>query len=92
MTVNAAANPSTVAPSCAAFNLIDTKLYVTVVTLSKKKWLKCRWQLTVQPQNNNLNYLIHPTFTNVNRFFFFFLSLERIAGENVTSKDQRDSF
>ena len=37
MTVNAAANPSTVAPSCAAFNLIDTKLYVTVVTLSKKK-------------------------------------------------------
>ena len=36
VTVNAAANPSTVAPSCAAFNLIDTKLYVTVVTLSKK--------------------------------------------------------
>ena len=25
--------------------------------------------MTVQPQNNNLNYLIHPTFTNVNRLF-----------------------
>ena len=56
------------------------------------KWNKYISQMTVQPQNNNLNYLIHPTFTNVNRFFFFFLSLERIAGENVTSKDQRDSF
>ena len=55
------------------------------------KWNKYISQMTVQPQNNNLNYLIHPTFTNVNRFFFF-LSLERIAGENVTSKDQRDSF
>ena len=36
MTVNAAANPSTVTPSCAAFKLTDTKLYVTVVTLSKE--------------------------------------------------------
>ena len=25
--------------------------------------------MTVQPQNNNLNYLINPTFTNVNRLF-----------------------
>ena len=25
--------------------------------------------MTVQPQNNNLNYLIDPTFTNVNRLF-----------------------
>ena len=25
--------------------------------------------MTIQPQNNNLNYLIGPTFTNVNRLF-----------------------
>ena len=33
------------------------------------KWNKYRSQMTVQPQNNNLNYLIDPTFTNVNRLF-----------------------
>ena len=25
--------------------------------------------MAIQPQNNNLNYLIDPTFTNVNRLF-----------------------
>ena len=30
------------------------------------KWNKHRSQMTIQPQNNNLNYLIDPTFTNVN--------------------------
>ena len=46
--------------------------------------------MTVQLQNNNLNYLIHPTFTNVNRLFV--LSFQWIAGENNTTKDHRDSF
>ena len=36
------------------------------------KWNKYRSQITIQPQNNNLNYLIDPTFTNVNRLFLFF--------------------
>ena len=40
--------------------------------------------------NTNLNYLIDPTFTNVNRLFV--LSFQRIAGENNTTKDYRDSF
>ena len=31
------------------------------------KWNKYRSQMTAQPQNNNLNYSIDPTFTNVNR-------------------------
>ena len=35
------------------------------------KWNKYRSQMTVQPQNNNLNYLIDPTFTNVNTLCFF---------------------
>ena len=33
------------------------------------KWNKYRSQMTVQPQNNNLNHLIDPTFTNVSRLF-----------------------
>ena len=41
--------------------------------------------MIVQPQNNSLNYLIDPKFTNVNRFFI--LSFEgNIIGDN------RDSF
>ena len=107
MTVDANTNPSIVAPSGATFQIKDTKLYVPVVTLSKEnytklieqlklgfkrtiKWNKYRSQVTIQPQNNNLNYLIDPTFTNVNRLFV--LSFQRIAGENNTTKDYRDSF
>ena len=33
------------------------------------KWNKYRSQMTIQPQNNNVNYLIDPTFMNVNRLF-----------------------
>ena len=99
--------PAVVAPSGTAFKIKDTKLYVPVVTLSKEndiklleqlksgfkrtiKWNKYRSQMTIQPQNNNLNYLIDPTFTNVNRLFV--LPFQRIAGENNTTKDHRDSF
>ena len=45
--------------------------------------------MTIQNNNNNLNYLIDPTFTNVNRLFV--LSYERIEEDNV-EKDYRDSF
>ena len=81
-------------------------MYVPVVTLSKEndtklleqlksgfkrtiKRNKYRSQMNVQPQNNNLNYLIDLTFTNFNRLFV--LSFQRIAGENSTTKDHRDS-
>ena len=107
MTVNAGANPSIVPPSGATFKITDTKLYVPVVTLSKQndtklleklklglkrtiKWNTWRSQITIQPENNNLNYLIDPIFTNVNRLFV--LWFQRIAGENNTTKDYRDSF
>ena len=53
------------------------------------KWNKYRSQMTVQSNNNNLNYLIDPTFTKVNRLFV--LSFERIEENNV-KKDHRDSF
>ena len=54
------------------------------------KWNKYRSQMTIQPRSSNLNYLIDPTFTNVNRLFA--LSFQRIAGENNTTKDCRESF
>ena len=54
------------------------------------KWNKYRSQMTIQPKNSNLNYLIDPTFTNVNRLFA--LPFQRIAGENNTTKDRRESF
>ena len=46
--------------------------------------------MTIQCNNNNLSYLINSTFTKVN--ILFVLSFERIAGENNTTKDDRDSF
>ena len=49
------------------------------------KWNKYRSQMTVQPQNNKLNYLIDLTFTNVNRLFVL-----SFARTNVG--DNRDSF
>ena len=49
------------------------------------KWNKYRSQMTIQPQNNNLNYLIDLTFTNVNRLFV--LSFSR-----KNADDNRDFF
>ena len=49
------------------------------------KWTKYRSQMTVQLQNNNLNYLSDPTFTNVNRLFV--LSFAR-----TNAGDKRDFF
>ena len=62
----------------------------TLRTVKNRIWKnykmnKYRSQRTTQPQNNNLNYLIDPTFTKVNRLFV--LSFQRIAGENNTAKD-----
>ena len=53
------------------------------------KWNKYRSQMTIQNNNNNLNYLIDPTFRNVIRLFA--LSFKRIE-ENNLKKDYRDSF
>ena len=49
------------------------------------KWNKYKSQITVQPQNNNLNYLIDPTFTNNNRLFVLLFTRNN-AGDN------RDTF
>ena len=48
-----------------------------------------RSQMTIQSNNNNLNYLINSTFTKVNRLFI--LSFERIK-ENKVKKELRESF
>ena len=33
------------------------------------RWIKYRLEISHQPKNNNLNYLIDPTFSKVNRLF-----------------------
>ena len=65
----------------------DTKLLEQLKSVFKRTitWNKYRSQMTIQCQNNNLNYLIDPIFTNVNRLFV--LSFSR---NNNT--DNRDSF
>ena len=70
----------------------DTKLLEQLKTGFKRtiKWNKYRSQMTVQRNNNNLNYLTDPTFTKVNRLFA--LSFQRIAAENNATKDHRDIF
>ena len=49
----------------------DTKLLEQLKLGFKRtiKWKKYRSQMTIQLQNNDLNYLIDPTFANVNRLF-----------------------
>ena len=41
--------------------------------------------MTIQPKNNNLNYLIDPTFTNSNRLFVFLFARTFLG-------DKRESF
>ena len=49
----------------------DIKLLEQLKTGFKRtiKWNKYRSQMSIQPQNNNLNYLTDPAFTSVNRLF-----------------------
>ena len=63
---------------------IDNKLLEQLKTGFKRtiKWNKHRSEMSNQTKNNNLNYLIDPTFTNVNRLFV-------LTFEN---KDDRTSF
>ena len=94
--------PAIVASPGASFKITDTKLYATLSKENDTKlleqlksgfkrtiiWNNYKWQITVQPQNNNLNCLINPTFTNVNRLFVS--PFQRIGGENNTTKYYTD--
>ena len=49
----------------------EIKLLTNLISGFKReiKWNKCRSQMSTETINNNLNILIDPTFTNVNRLF-----------------------
>ena len=49
------------------------------------QWNNYRSQMTIQPHNNNINYLIYPTLTKVNRLFVFSFA-------RTDTGDHRDSF
>ena len=81
-------------PTNATFQIIDTKLYVPVVTLSTEKdkrllelstgskrttkWNKYRSGMTYQTKNNNLNYLIDLTFTKSIHCLSYLLKMKTI--------------
>ena len=68
----------------------DIKL-LEQLTSGFKRTIKCnkyRSQMTIQPQNNNLNYLIDPTFGNVNRLSILpFQIIAHYYVPNVRIKD-----
>ena len=76
----------------AIFQITNAKLYVPVVTLSIndniKSWNKYRSEKTSQTKNNNLYYLIDPTFRKVNRLFV--LSFKNSA--NDLTRDYFDKY
>ena len=65
----------------------DIKLLAQLKSGFKRtiKWNKYRSPMTIQPQNNNLNYFIDPIFTNVNKLFAWSFSRNN-------NTDNRDSF
>ena len=64
----------------------DNKLSEQLKTGFKRtiKWNKYRSEMSNQTKNNNLNYLIDPTFTNANRLFV--LSFENVYDRTSFSK------
>ena len=48
-------------------------------------WNKCKFEITKQPKNNNLDYLIDPTFRNTNRLIV-------LSFKNGNNDPTRDSF
>ena len=48
-------------------------------------WNKYRSEITTQPKNNNLDYLVDPTFRNINRLFVLLF-------QNGDNDPKRDSF
>ena len=53
-------------------------------------WNKYRPEISNQTVNNNLNYLIDPTFTNVNRLFVLSFKIE--YGNDDEDESVRTSF
>ena len=70
----------------------DNKLLEQLNTGFKSaiKWNKYRSEMSNQAQNNNLNYLIRSTFTNVNRLFV--LSFKNEHGNDDENESVRISF
>ena len=66
----------------------DNRLLEQLKTGFKRtiKWGKYRSEMSNQTKNNNLNYLIDPTFTNVNRLFVlsFENETDRPFFQNIT--------
>ena len=49
-------------------------------------WNKCRPQMSTEAINNNLNILIDPTFTNVNKLFVIAYQVDANNNDNIIDK------
>ena len=70
------------------FQLLLCQQKMIKLKLWFKGTVKCnkyRSQMTIQSQNNHLNYLIDPKFTKINRLFV-------LSSERKIEWDRRDSF
>ena len=76
--------------------IYNVKLYVPVVTIKFLEnikqglnriiqWNKYKSEITTQPKNNNLDYLMDPTFWNIDRLFV-------LSFKNGNDDPTRDSF
>ena len=54
----------------------------------KISWNEYRSEITTQPENNNLDYLTDPAFTDINRLFLLLLK----NGNNDPTKDSFDKY
>ena len=66
----------------------DTKLLEQLKSGFKRtiKWSKYRSQMTIQPENNKLNYLIDPTFTNIGSIDYFFCYFKELLEKIIRQK------
>ena len=73
----------------------EIKLLTNLKSGFKRKiiWNKYRSQMTTEEANNNLNIIVDPTFTNVNRLFVlaYEVEVEVVNNHNVII-DNRQSF
>ena len=74
----------------ATFQINNAKRYVQVVTLSindNNNFLE-NIKKAMQPKNNNLDFLIDPTFRNINRLFVLYFR----NGNNDPTRDSFDKY
>ena len=70
------------------FQINSTKHYLPVVTLSENDKIKFLKSINIKHKSKNLNYMVDPTFRNINRLFVFSFK----NGNNVPTRNYFDKY